>query len=81
MTILIVGDIKKTKGGKKDNNTIAKLIYVHEGIESEALQSTRNRLINPYYFSRTAEGCSNEELWDEVYRYTKPSVKARNRSF
>ena len=63
------GDIKKTERGKKDNNAIAKLIYVHEGIEPEAPQSTRNRLINPHYFSRTAEGCSNDELWDEVYRY------------
>lgn len=63
------GDLKKTKRGNKNNNAIAKLIYVHEGIEPEAPQSTRNRLINPHYFSRTAEGCSNEELWDEVYRY------------
>lgn len=63
------GDIKKTERGKKDNNAITKLIYVHEGIEPEAPQSTRNRLINPHYFSRTAEGCSNDELWDEVYRY------------
>ena len=63
------GDLKKDKKGVKNNNAITKLIYVHEGIESEAPKSERHRLIHPHYFSRTAEGCSNEELWDEVYRY------------
>ena len=63
------GDLKKTKQGRKNNNAITKLIYVHEGIEPEAPKSVRHRLINPHYFSRTAEGISNEELWDEVFRY------------
>ncbi len=63
------GDLRKSKRGNKNNNAITKLIYVHEGIEPEAPRSTRHRLINPHYFSRTADGCSNEELWDDVYRY------------
>lgn len=63
------GDLKRNEQGVKSNNAITKLIYVHEGIEPEAPKSERHRLISPHYFSRTAEGCSNEELWDEVYRY------------
>ena len=63
------GDLKRTGKGIKNNGAITKLIYVHEGIEPEAPKSRRNRLIRPHYFSQTAEGCSNTELWDEVYRY------------
>ena len=63
------GDLKKGENGSKNNNAITKLIYVHEGIEPAAPKSGRNRLINPHFFSRTAEGCSNGEFWDEVYRY------------
>ncbi len=63
------GDLKRTGKGGKNNNAITKLIYVHEGVEPEAPKSKRKCLINPHFFSRTAEGCSNEELWDTVYRY------------
>lgn len=63
------GDLKKTGKGIKNNGAITKLIYVHEGIEPEAPKSKRRRLIRPHFFSRTAEGCSNDDLWDEVYRY------------
>ena len=64
------GDLVKTKQGRKNNNAITKLIYVHEGIMPETPQDKhRHRLIRPHYFSRTAEGCSNEELWDTVYHY------------
>ena len=64
------GDLIRCKNGRKNNNAIAKLIYVHEGIEPESPgDKHRHRLIHPHYFSRTAEGCSNEELWDEVYHY------------
>lgn len=63
------GDLKHTGRGIKNNGAITKLIYVHEGIEPEAPKSRRHRLIRPHYFSRTAEGCSNADLWDEVYRY------------
>ncbi len=45
------------------------MIYVHEGIAPDAPMSKRHHLINPHFFSRTAQGCSNEELWDTVYRY------------
>ena len=63
------GDQKKKRRGSKNNNAIIKLIYVHEGIEPEAPKSARHCLINPHYFCRTAEGISNEDLWEEVYRY------------
>ena len=63
------GDLKRDKKGKKNNCVITKLIYVHEGIMGESPKSKRHRLINPHYFSRTADGCSNEELWDNVYQY------------
>lgn len=63
------GDLICDKNGQKNNSAITKLIYVHEGIESVAPKSERHRLINPHYFSRTADGCTNEELWDEVGKY------------
>ncbi len=51
---------------QKNNGAIAKLIYVHEGIEKE---SERHKLKNPYYFCRVCEGEENKKLWDEVYDY------------
>jgi hypothetical protein len=63
------GDLKLDKNGRKNNCIITKLIYVHEGITGESPKSKRHRLVNPHYFSRTAEGCNNEELWDKVYQY------------
>ena len=63
------GDLTRTGKGQKNNGAITKLVYVHEGIEPEGPKSVRHRLINPHYFSRTADGCSNAELWEEVRRY------------
>lgn len=63
------GDLAKAPKGRKNNGAITKLIYVHEGVEPDAPQSGRHHLINPHFFSRTAQGCSNAELWDTVYRY------------
>ena len=63
------GDLKRTGKGQKNNGAITKLIYVHEGIEPEAPRSGRHRLVNPHFFSRTADGCTNAELWDEVRKY------------
>ena len=63
------GDLVRTGKGQKNNGAITKLIYVHEGIEPEAPKSGRHRLVHAHYFSRTADGCTNAELWDEVYRY------------
>ncbi|MBR0342473.1 MAG: ISLre2 family transposase [Oscillospiraceae bacterium] len=63
------GDLTKSPKGGKNNGAITKLIYVHEGIEPDAPMSKRHHLINPHFFSRSAHGCSNEELWDTVYRY------------
>lgn len=42
---------------------------MHEGIEPEAPQSKRYKLINPHYFCRVCEGKDNEAFWDEIYEY------------
>lgn len=62
------GDLKRGDDGRKLNGAINKIIYVHEGIEPEALKSKRNRLINTHYFCR-GDGQDNKELWEEVFSY------------
>ncbi len=54
---------------RKNNCLITNLVYVHEGIENEAPQSKRHKLVNPYYFCGTSYGEENAEFWDEVYEY------------
>ena len=61
------GDLIKNNNGQKNNCQITKLVYVHEGIEPEAPQSKRYKLINPHYFCRVCDGKDNEAFWDEVY--------------
>ena len=63
------GDIHIGDNGYKNNGFITKLVYVYEGIEKEAPESTRHRLVNPYYFSGSSYDESNEELWDRVFEY------------
>ena len=63
------GDLVRDENGHKNNDEIAKLVYVHEGVEPEAPKSSRYRLVNPYYFCSTVKYTSNEQMWDEVYRY------------
>ena len=63
------GDIKENENHQKNNCLITKLVYVHEGIEKEAPESKRHKLINPYYFCGTSYGEENTEFWDEVYEY------------
>ena len=63
------GDLVKDENGRKNNHAIAKLVYVHEGIEPEAPKSRRYRLVNPHYFTGTASSVPNEKFWDEVYEY------------
>lgn len=63
------GDLVRNENGRKNNDAIAKLVYVHEGIEPEAPKSKRHHLINPHYFSRTAKGIPNEEFWKGIYEY------------
>ena len=63
------GDLIESSNGQKNNCLITKLVYVHEGIEPEASQSKRYKLINPYYFCRVCDGKDNEALWDEIYEY------------
>lgn len=63
------GDLILNEKQQKNNNAIAKLVYIYEGIENEAPQSKRHRLVNPYYFSRKCEGEANEKFWDEIYEY------------
>lgn len=63
------GDLETIGKGRKNNNIIAKLVYVYEGVEPEAPRSRRHRLINPHYFSGVYAGEDNKKLWDEVYEY------------
>ena len=63
------GDIEKNEDGYKNNTFLTKLAYVYEGVEKEAPQSKRHRLINPYYFSGSGAYETNEEFWNEVYEY------------
>lgn len=63
------GDLTVSGSGQKNNCLITKLIYVHEGIEPEAPQSKRHRLINPYYFCGVNQGEGNQLFWDRVYEY------------
>ena len=44
------GDLEENENHQKNNCLITKLVYIHEGIEKEAPMSTRNKLVNPYYF-------------------------------
>lgn len=63
------GDIHISDNGYKNNGFITKLVYVYEGIEKESPESTRHRLVNPYYFSGSSYDESNEELWERVFEY------------
>lgn len=63
------GDITENEYHQKNNGAIAKLIYVHEGIERENEKSKRHMLKHPYYFCRVCEEKANKEFWDEVYEY------------
>lgn len=59
------GDVKRWNG-HGDNQQIVKLVYVHEGIETNG---KRNQLKHPFYFGGVRPGKENEELWKEVYDY------------
>ncbi len=63
------GDLVRTENNRKNNNAIAKLVYVYEGIEKEAPKSKRHKLINPYYFCSGSSEKSNEEFWEEIWEY------------
>lgn len=63
------GDLVTNENHQKNNCIIAKLVYVYEGIEKEAPQSKRHKLVNPYYFCRVCDGEANIKFWDEIYRY------------
>lgn len=63
------GDLTKIENNRKDNCAIAKLVYIYEGIEKEAPESRRHKLVNPYYFCRGCDGEGNQMFWDEIYRY------------
>lgn len=63
------GDLIRGENHSKNNNAIAKLVYVYEGIEKEAPQGKRYKLVNPYYFSRVCDGDANQKFWDEIFEY------------
>lgn len=59
------GDIKRFKG-HGDNGRIIKLVYVHEGIETEG---KRRSLKHRKYFGGYYTGEENKHLWEEVKEY------------
>lgn len=59
------GDIKRFKG-HGDNGRIIKLVYVHEGIETEG---KRRSLKHRKYFVGYYTGEENKRLWEEVKEY------------
>ena len=63
------GDIRTNAPHRKDNCVFAKMVYVYEGIEPEAPESKRHRLIHPHYFCGVYDGRENDKLWQEVYDY------------
>ena len=63
------GDLVKLENNRKDNCAIAKLVYIYEGIEKEAPESKRHKLINPYYFCRGCDGDGNQLFWDEIFTF------------
>lgn len=63
------GDLTENENHQKNNSLITKLVYIHEGIEKEAPQSKRHKLINPYYFCGVSHGEENKQFWDEIYEY------------
>lgn len=65
------GDLERKENHQKNNGLITKLVYVHEGIEKEAPQSKRHKLVNAYYFCGTSYGEENTAFWDEVYEYIR----------
>jgi len=63
------GDLISGENGYKNNTVLGKLVYVYEGIEKEAPESTRHRLQNPHYFGGVFSGAANDTLWKEVWQY------------
>ena len=63
------GDLVKLENNRKDNCVIAKLVYIYEGIEKEAPESKRHKLVNPYYFCRGCDGDGNQLFWDEIFTF------------
>ena len=63
------GDLERSESGRKKNNIIEKLVYVHEGVQPEAPKSRRYHLVNPYFFVGTAGAENNKILWNDVKDY------------
>lgn len=63
------GDLVESKNKRKNNCLLTKLVYVHEGIENEATNSKRMKLINPHYFTSISAEKENQTFWDEIYEY------------
>lgn len=63
------GDLENDEYNRKNNCVLSKIVYVYEGIEREAPESKRHRLIEPHYFCGVYDGAENKDLWDEVYEY------------
>lgn len=63
------GDLTANENHQKNNCLITKLVYVHEGIETEAPMSKRHKLVNPHYFCSVNTDEDNAAFWDRIYQY------------
>lgn len=63
------GDLVSGRYGRKNNNIIAKIVYVYEGIEEVSEGDKRHRLINPHYFCSTSDAKDNYTFWQEIYEW------------
>lgn len=64
------GDLKISDYGRKNNCIPTKMVYVYEGIEKEAPESQRKKLVGARYFCGVySGGLENQRLWQEVYDY------------
>ena len=63
------GDLCRDENGRKSNCAIAKLVYIHEGLEKDAPGSQRRHLVNPHYIGGLYSREENGKLWESVYRY------------
>ena len=63
------GDLVSGRYGRKNNNIIAKIVYVYEGIEEVSEGDKRHSLINPHYFCSTSDVKDNYTFWQEIYEW------------
>lgn len=68
------GDLTENKNHQKNNRLITKLIYVREGIENEAPQIKRHKLVNPYYFCCVSHGNYTDTIRHNLSQQNKKII-------